>query len=98
MSVIVMVPVRLPAAVGVKVTEIVQLVSGATPSPQAFVSAKSPEMLIEVMASMAFPLFVSVTVCDALVELVACAAKVRLVGDTVAAGRGVTPVPLSGTV
>lgn len=62
MSEIVNAPVRFPAAVGVKVTEIAQLALAATLLPQEFVSAKSPDALIVAMASGAVPPFVSVTV------------------------------------
>lgn len=98
LSVIVNVPVRLPADVGVKVTEIVQLAPAATLLPQVLTSAKSPDALMEAMERDAVPEFVSVIVRAALVEPVACASKVKLVGETVAAGAGATPVPLSPTV
>ena len=46
LSVSVSVPVRLPVAVGVKVTLIVQLAPGATEPAQVLVWAKSPEALM----------------------------------------------------
>ena len=70
LSVIVSVPVRLPAAVGVKVTEILQLAVAARLLPQVLVSAKSPVAAIEVMVSAAVPELVRVTVCAARVVLV----------------------------
>jgi hypothetical protein len=95
------VPVRVPVAVGVKVTEIVHFAPAATELPQVCVSAKSPEALIDVMESAAVPEFVSVMVCAALVEPVVCEANVRLVGERVTAGDvviGRAPVPLKATV
>jgi hypothetical protein len=55
------VPVRFPVAVGENVTEIVQLLAGATLVPQVFVCVQSPEAAIEVMLSAAWPELVSVT-------------------------------------
>jgi hypothetical protein len=98
LSVIVSVPVRLPAAVGVKVTEMVQPALAATLVPQLFVWAKSPEAAIDVMVSAAVPELVSVTVCAALVEPFVCEVNVRLVDESVAVGVAATPVPLSITV
>jgi hypothetical protein len=62
LSVIVSVPVRLPAAVGVKVMEMVQPAPAATLVPHVFVWAKSPEAAIEATVSAAVPELVSVTV------------------------------------
>jgi hypothetical protein len=98
LSAIVNAPVRLPAAVGVKVTEIVQLAPTATLEPQLLTWAKSPEAAIEVRVSAALPELISVTVCAALVDPVASAAKNRLAGDTLAAGADATPVPAKFTV
>jgi hypothetical protein len=86
LSVIVSKPVWLPAAVGEKVTEMVQVAPVATLLPHVCVSAKSPDALMEVMESAAVPEFVSVMVCAMLVEPVVCVAKVRLVGESVTAG------------
>ena len=63
--------VREPIAEGVKVTLIVQFPPAATLAPQVFASAKSP-LFVPVTAmllrlTVAAPLFVSVTVCVALV-------------------------------
>lgn len=86
LSVIASAPVRLPAAVGVKVTEMVQLALAVTLVPQVFVWAKSPDATIDVMTRAAVPELVSVTVCAALVIPSTCEAKVRLVGESVTAG------------
>jgi len=62
------VPLRVPAAVGVNVTEIVQLPdAGIAPVVQFCVSAKSPEIMTEVTVNGAPPELVSVTFCEALV-------------------------------
>ena len=64
---------RVPVAVGLNVTLMVQLAPAATLAPQVFVCEKSP-LLAPVMAmpeplkvSVAFPVFVSVMFCEALV-------------------------------
>ena len=62
LSVMVRVLVRLPAAVGVKVTEMVQFAAAARLDPQVFVSAKSPDAMIELMESAPDPEFVSITI------------------------------------
>ena len=62
LSVIVSMPVRLPATIGVKVTEIVQFPPAVKLDPQVLVSAKSPEPVIEVIERPAVPEFVNVTV------------------------------------
>jgi hypothetical protein len=98
LSVIVRAPVRLPEAVGVNVTEMVQFAPAATELAQFCVSAKSPDALIEVMYSAAVPEFVSVIVCTTLVEVVICEAKVRVDGDNIIPGVGAIPMPLKPTV
>jgi hypothetical protein len=99
LSVIINDPVRLPATVGVKITEIMQAVPTATFVPQVFVWAKSPDAAIDVMVSGAVPELFSVTICAALLVLSVCKAKVRLVGERVTAGAaGATPEPLSATI
>lgn len=92
LSVIVIAPVNVPPAVGVKVTEIVQFAAAATFAPQLFVSAKFVEAEIDVMLSAALPELVSVTLCAALVEPTASEEKFRLVGESVAPGAGGGPV------
>src|SRR5262245_40520180 len=95
--------VRAPAAVGVNVTEIVQLAPAASvlgPSGQLLSWAKSPALapaspMLEITSG-ASPEFVNVTLCAALVVPTSWLPKPRLVGDRLTAG--VVPVPLSGTV
>ena len=61
LSVTVSVPVREPAAVGVKVTLTVQLLLAAREVPQLLLWAKLPEILTELMVRLAVPLFDKVT-------------------------------------
>jgi hypothetical protein len=93
--------VRVPAAVGVKVTLIVQLLFAATELPQVFVSAKSPGlvpvMLTLVMLKLALPVLLSFTLCAALVVPTFWLLNVRLVGERLAAPAAV-PVPVRLTV
>lgn len=56
------VPVRVPVAVGVKVTEIVQFAPAATLVPQVLVSPKFVLGTILVMLSEVVPVLVRVTV------------------------------------
>lgn len=75
-------PVRLPWAVGVKVTEIVQLTDTATDELQVLVWAKSSETVMPEMASDWFPLLTNVIACAALVLPIASEVKLRLPGET----------------
>jgi hypothetical protein len=86
--VIVTAPVRFPAAVGVKVTLIVQFAPAATLDPQVLVCAKSPEAVIWEMESAALPEFVNVTVWAALVVPTSWLLNVKLAGDRLTAGAG----------
>ena len=70
LSVMVTTPLRVPLAVGLKVTEMVQDPFGAIALAQVFVAAKSPLAVIELTVRFAFPAFVRVTVWALLV--VAC--------------------------
>jgi hypothetical protein len=77
--------VLVPAAVGVNVTLMVQVPAAATLAPQVFVCAKSPAstpvMLTPSIVIVADGrVFVSVTVCSALVAPTAWSAKVKLTG------------------
>jgi hypothetical protein len=90
-------PVRAPAAVGVKVTLIVQLAPTARVVPQLFVCAKSPLAVIELIVALVVPLFDSVVDCDAVVEPTTVEANARLAGLALSAGPGAVPVPLSAT-
>jgi hypothetical protein len=86
LSEIVIVPVRLPPAVGLKVTEIVQSPSALTVVPQVLVWEKSPLAVMLVMARLAVPTLVRVTVWGALVVPTICAPSVRLVEERTTKG------------
>jgi hypothetical protein len=91
---------RAPAAVGLKVTEIVQLAPAARLAPQVVVSGKSPLLPVSPMLEMvsaAAPVFFSVIVWAALAEPTLVSAKLKLVGLKETADVPV-PVPLRGTV
>jgi hypothetical protein len=62
LSVNVIAPVSVPAAVGVKVTEMVQLALAARLDPQVLVSAKLPEAAMPLIDREAAPVFFKVTV------------------------------------
>jgi len=97
-SVMVKVPVRVPVAVGVNVTLIMQFAFAASVAgsvPHVFVCAKSPDAAMELIVRGPVPVFVSVTGCAALVVFSSWLLKVRVVGASVTAGVGVSPVPLS---
>src|ERR1700677_58718 len=68
-------PVRVPAVIGVKVTDNVQLAAAGTPAPQLSVSAKSPPVVIDEIANDALPILRSRVVCAWLVVPTACAAN-----------------------
>src|SRR5437016_14500472 len=91
LSVIVTAPVRMPVAVGVNVTLMVQLAPAATDVPQVLVCMKSPLATMLVTLSAAFPVLFSVTDCAALVVPTSWFANVRLVGERL------TLAPQTGT-
>ena len=77
LSVMVTAPERAPVAWGLNVTLIMQFAPAASvvglighAVAPALVSAKSPDAAMELIVSAAFPVFVSVTVCAALVVLI----------------------------
>ena len=80
--VIVRLPNREPVAVGVNGTVIVQLAPGFKLDPQLSLCAKSPVVAMPLMFSITVWLFVSSTFCPTLVVPTSCAAKLKLVGDT----------------
>ena len=91
---------RLPEAVGVNVTLIVQLLPAASELPHVVISAKSPGFVpvtaTPAMLISAFPVLLSVTVCAALVVPTFWPLKARLVVVTPA--KGALPVPDRFTV
>ena len=100
LSVMIKVAVRLPVALGLKVTLTVQLVPPANELPQVVVSPKSPglppvnAMLLIIRA--AFPVLLSVNVWALLVVPVVWLGKFRLVA--VMPAMGPDPVPVKFTV
>jgi hypothetical protein len=90
-------PVRVPTAVGVKVSWKAQLPPEASVAPQVVKAmAKSP-LMDGLTVTAAPPLFVAVTVTDDDVVLTTTEPKVSLVGERVRV-PGVTPVPESAAV
>jgi hypothetical protein len=67
LSVTLKVPVRVPDAVGVNVTLMVQFPLAAREPPQVLLAAKSPPAAMLVMVRVALPVLDRVTVCAALV-------------------------------
>jgi len=100
LSVMVKEAVRLPAAVGVNVTLIVQAPLAASELPHVVVLAKSPGLApvnaMPLMVKDAFPVLFSVTVWATLVVPRFWVLKVRLVVVTLAVGA--LPVPVTFTV
>src|SRR5438132_1371591 len=91
-------PVRVPDAVGENVTLMAQFPPTATELPQLSVSAKSPLVEIVVIAKAAEPVFVSVTVCAALVVPTVWLAKVSEAGERLAVVVDAVPVPVRPAV
>ena len=88
LSTMVTLPVRGPATSGVKVTSIVHEPPAATDGPQLELNAKSPEIVMDEIASGAEPVFASVTVCAGLVVETVRDANVSDVGVRLATGAG----------
>jgi hypothetical protein len=90
LSVMVTDAVRLPLAVGVNITLIVQLPPAASELPHVFVCAKSPAFapVIAMLDRLkpALPVLPRVTVWGALVEPTAWFPKARLAGERLALG------------
>jgi hypothetical protein len=91
------VPVLVPPAVGLKVTEMEQLAPALTLAPQVLVWEKSPLAVMPEMVNEELPAFVNVTDCAVLLLPDAWAANVREEGDKVTAGPEGVPVPLKLT-
>ena len=95
LSEIVNVPVRLPVAVGLKVTETVQAAPAAMLMPQVLVCEKSPDAAIELKVKAAEPGLLIATACAVLVVPSVWDAKVKLVGESRMPGP--EAFPLSAT-
>ena len=103
LSVMVTPALRVPVAVGVKVTLIVQEALAASVLGQLLVWAKSPALVpvsaMLLMVRSALPLLVNVTAWAVLVVLTCWLPKLRLVGLKLTAGAAmVVPEPLKATV
>jgi hypothetical protein len=96
LSAMVIWPCRLPAVVGVKVTEIAQFAPAASVELHSLCAAKSPEAVIPMMLKGAWPEFVSVSVCAALVVPMVCAANWSATVESVTAGA--VPFPVSAII
>jgi hypothetical protein len=92
LSEMLMVPVLVPLATGLKVTEIVQLAPTLTLVPQVLVWEKSPLVVIVRGVRAPVPVLDSVSVCGELRVETACPEKVRLVAERLTTGT--SPVPL----
>ena len=101
LSVTVRVALRLPGAVGLNVTEIVQFAPTATLLPQVLVCAKSPGLvpLIAMLAIVSGPVpeLLSVTVWALVVTPTLVSLNETTLGDSPAVGTP-APVPVSATV
>jgi hypothetical protein len=91
LSVNVIAPVSVPAAVGVKVTEMAQLALAARLVPQVLVWAKLPEAAIPPIERAPVPEFFKVIVWAALVVATVWLAKVKLAADKLTAGVDACP-------
>ena len=80
LSFTVSVPLRVPEAVGVNATVIVQVEPADNIARQLFVCPKSPLTWMLLMLNVAFPVFRSVTACEALDKPTVVAVKVRPAG------------------
>jgi hypothetical protein len=96
-----MLALRAPIAIGVKVTMIVQLEPSASEVPQLFVCVKSvllPVIETELMFKGAVPLFVRVVVMIGLEVIMITLPKASEAGEKTALGAAATPFPLKVTV
>lgn len=100
LSVNVIAPVRVPAAVGLNaIWKVHGAASTAIAGHCAVVAPeKSPVIAMLANVTFTFPLFDIVTVCVALVVPTVCEAKVSIVGEIVIVPSGAVPVPLKATV
>ena len=97
------VALAVPAAVGLKVTDTVQVRLAASPAVQVFVWAKLaafvPVRLTDETVRVPVPVFFNVTVCAALVAPTVVEAKVSALGVRVPVTvTGATPVPVNAAV
>jgi hypothetical protein len=98
LSVTLTVPVRVPEAVGLKATLIVQLAWSPSEAGQLLVWAKSPMVEMPVINNGAVPVLVTVTSRGVLVLLTGWFPKAIVVGLSETMGEVGAPVPLKATV
>ena len=102
MSPTVIAPVRVPLAVGAKLTLIVQLEAAVSELPQVLVCVKSlawvPVTAMLAMLKGALPVLVRMIVCAALAVPTPWLGKVKLAGARLTAGSATTPVPRRMTI
>lgn len=100
LSVKVIAPVRVPAAVGLNAIWKVHVAASTAILGHCAVVApeKSPVVAILVKVTLTFPLFETVTVCVALVVPTTWLANVNDVGENTIDPSGAVPVPLKATV
>jgi hypothetical protein len=91
-----MLPVLVPPAVGLKLAAMEQLAPALTLVPQLLVWKKSPLAVMPEMVSEALPVLVSATVCAPLLVPTNCPVKVSEEGDKPTTGP--VPVPVKLTV
>jgi hypothetical protein len=79
--------VLVPVALGVKVTEMLQLPPAGTDAPHVLVSANSllfgPVTLMDVMVKLAAPVLVNIETCGVLVAPIGSLPKLRLGGVSI---------------
>lgn len=88
-------PLRVPCAVGAKVTVMMQFDPGATEVPQLFVWEKSPVTWILLRLIGTVPVLESVTVCETLVDPTTWLPNVRAVGESVPVSASAVPERLT---
>src|SRR5436305_12986173 len=93
------VPLCVPELVGAKLTLIAQLAPAAKELPQPLLSVNCPEIDTPPMLTLALPVLVTVTICEALTWPPLTLPKLRLVGDTltVVDAEDETPDRVNGT-
>lgn len=95
LSVIVTAPLRVPVAVGVNLTLILQLDPTVTDEPHVVVREKLPLAAMLLIFSAAVPVFLNVTLCEGLVVPTVCEPKLKLVDDRLTTGAVPMPVRLT---
>jgi hypothetical protein len=96
LSVIVTAPVRVPVAVGVNLTLILQLDLTVTDEPHVLVRENSPRAAMILIFSAAVPVFLNVILCHGLVVPTVCEPKLKYVDDRLTTGA--VPMPVRWTV